>query len=237
MDSHYTIALEQALTWINFNYTATGIIVSGSIIRGNPNMNSDFDIFVVHEGLFRQRIQKLFNKVPCEIFVNNLGQVYRYFETELTNNRPVSANIIATGQLYKGSDNQKILTLIEDAKKYVLLSKTPTDEQLMFRRYAIANIFEDATDTHTIDKKTTLYILDRVIIDIIEFLFYAKQRPLPRLKDRIEAILELDPATGNRISQYYDATNLEQKYELTKQIVLSLTGATGFFEWSSAPEL
>lgn len=236
MDSHYRIALDQALAWIKSNYTATGIIVSGSIIRGNPNKNSDFDIFVIHDGLFRQRVQKLFNKVPCEIFVNNIEHVYHYFESELADNRPVSANIIATGQLYMGNDNQKIAALIDDAKKYILLPKPLTDEQLIFYKYAIANLLEDATDIYTTDKITTLYILDKVVIDIIHFIFYVKQHPLPRLKDRIENLLELDPVIGNLIMKYYGEKSVEEKYKLTKQMVLDLTGVTGFFEWNSAPE-
>jgi len=236
MNDHYIAALDQALTWINSNYTTTGIIVSGSIIRGNPDKNSDFDIYVIHDSLFRQRIQKLFNGVPCEIFVNNIAQVYKYFENELANNRPVSANIIATGQLCKGNDNQDILTLIEDAKKYALLSTPLTEEQLTFRKYGIINQFEDATDIHATDKITTLYILDKVVIDIIEFIFYSKQRPLPRLKDRIKTISELDTATGQLITKYYTETAVEQRYELTKQMVLGLTGITGFFEWNSTPE-
>ena len=203
MESHYRIALDQALTWIKSNYTATGIIVSGSIIRGNPNKNSDFDIFVIHDSLFRQRVQKFFNKVPCEIFVNNTEQVYQYFESELADNRPVSANIIATGKLYMGNDNQKIVALVDDAKKYISLPKPLTEEQLIFYKYAISNLFEDATDIYTTDKITTLYILDKVVMDIIHFIFYAKQQPLPRLKDRIEVLLQLDPIIGNLIIDYY----------------------------------
>jgi len=236
MDIHYGIALDQALTWINSNYISTGIIVSGSIIRGNPDKHSDFDIFVIHNNLFRQRVQKIFNEVPFEIFVNNIEQVYKYFESELANNRPVSANMIATGQLYKGRDNPSILTLIDDAKKYVLLSKPLTDEQLTFRKYTIANLFEDATDIYATDETTTLYILDKIVIDIIDFIFSSKQQPLPRLKDRIKTILELDNAIGLSITKYYSEKTIEQKYELTKQMVLGLTGATGFFEWSTAPE-
>jgi hypothetical protein len=59
---------------------------------------------------------------------------------------------------------------------------------------------------------------------------------LPRLKDRIKTVTELDAAIGNLIAQYYYAKNVEQKYELAKQMVLNLTGATGFFEWSSIPK-
>jgi len=236
MENYYKIALEQALTWINSNYRSTGIIVGGSIMRGNPNKNSDFDIFVIHDDFFRQRVQRIFNSVPCEIFVNSIEHIYKYFEKELANNRPVCANLLATGQLYKGSDNQKILTLIEEAKKYAVLSIPLTDEQLIFRKYTIANLLEDVADLYVIDKTTALFILDKIVIDIIDFMFLCHQQPLPRVKDRINALLELDYQTGQAIKKYYSETSIAQKYELAKQMVLHLTGTTGFFEWSSTPE-
>jgi len=71
---------------------------------------------------------------------------------------------------------------------------------------------------------------------MIDFIFSFNQQPLSRIKDRIKTVLELDPSTGYLISKYYSEKTIDQKYELTKQMVLGLTGATGFFEWSSIPE-
>jgi hypothetical protein len=131
--------------------------------------------------------------------------------------------------LYKGNDNQNILTLIQDAKRYALLSKPLTKEQVTCRKYFITNLFEDATDILATDKMTTLYILDKIVIDMIDFIFSFNQQPLSRIKDRIKTVLELDPSTGYLISKYYSEKTIDQKYELTKQMVLGLTGATGFF--------
>jgi len=59
MNDNHKIALNEALAWVSVNFKPVGIIVTGSIVRGNPDLNSDFDIFVIHEDSFRQRIQKL----------------------------------------------------------------------------------------------------------------------------------------------------------------------------------
>ena len=63
----YARSLEEAVAWIRMEYSPLGIVASGSIIRGNPDPHSDFDIHVVTEGV-RQRVQKFFNGIPCEIF-------------------------------------------------------------------------------------------------------------------------------------------------------------------------
>ena len=52
------------------NYSVLGIIVSGTIIRGNQDLSSDLDIYVIQKEPFRQRLQKFFNHIPAEIFVN-----------------------------------------------------------------------------------------------------------------------------------------------------------------------
>jgi hypothetical protein len=236
MDSHYVKALEQALAWIRSTYHTTGILVSGSIARGNPDENSDFDIYVIHGGSFRQRVQKLFNGIPCEIFVNNLEQVYRYFESEQKNNRPVTANMIATGTLVSGSDDPGILALIDDAKKFAVKAGILSEEQLIFQKYGLANLLEDATDVLDTDRVTLSYILDRIIIDAIAFAFAKKQYPLPRLKERMKALAIAEPLLSTLVEKYYEEADVKRKYSITREIVLALTGYTGFFEWSSEPE-
>ena len=235
MNSYYTLAMDQALAWIKANHEPTGILVSGSIIRGNPDASSDFDIYVIHDQAFRQRIQKRFNGVPCEIFINNAAQVLNYFKDEMRNNRPVTANMIATGRLVLGENDPHIMALVEDAKHYAYLANSLTDEQATFQKYAIATLFEDATDTIVSNPSTSLYILEKAIAQSIEFLFAARQQPLPRIKERLNTLASLEPAIGSLVKQYYQATDIMKKYELAKLIVLNVTENLGFFEWSTTP--
>lgn len=235
MDPQYTQALNQALTWIKAHYTPIGLVVSGSIVRGNPDKNSDFDLYVIHEQPFRQRVQKVFGGVPCEIFVNTVAQTRQYFESELAANRPVTAHMLATGQLYLGHDHPQLLTLVAEAQHYATLTKPLTAEQLTFRRYGIANLFEDATDTLATDQPTSLYILDKAVGQLIELVFAAYPRPLPRLKERLRSLADLDPTAGQLVQHYYQATDPAARYEAARQLVLHVAGAGQFFEWSSAP--
>jgi len=235
MTPYHQLALRQALAWITTHFEPLGIVASGSIIRGNPHATSDFDLYVVHEKPFRQRVQKRFNGVPCEIFVNNPAQVRHYFASELQSNRPVTAHLLATGQLVYGPDNLQLVALMEEARRYATLANPLTEEQATFRKYGLVTLLEDAADTLATDEATSLYLLDQAVAQLIEFVFAARQHPLPRIKERLRGLCELDAALGRGVQQYYQPVGARQKYELAKDLVLRVAGATEFFEWSSIP--
>ena len=235
MNERFALALNDAIEWIKSNYVVRGIIVSGSIIRGNANKNSDFDIYVIHDGQFKQRVQKIFNGVPCEIFICNLEQVYKYFEIESETNRPVAADMIATGTLYIGGEVRQIIQLIEDAKKYVARPFLLSAEKTILSKYSIAILVEDATDIISTDSATAIYILDQCMAKTIEFIFASNNQPLPRMKERIKILLEIDKRLGKEIEAYFLCNDASGKLEIVKSISLRLTGHTGFFEWTSIP--
>ena len=235
MEPHYRLALDRALAWLTTHFAPTGIVVSGSILRGNPQPNSDFDLYVLHEQAFRQRVQKRFNGVPCEIFVNNAAQVRAYFASEWRGNRPVTAHLLATGQVVHGHANPQLRALLAEARHYATQAAPLTDEQATFRNYGLATLFEDATDTLATDALTCCYLLDQVVAQVVEYAFVARQRPLPRVKDRLRSLSELEAGLGFGVQQYYQAAGVEEKYALAKALVFQVAGAWEFFEWASTP--
>jgi len=236
MTERHTIALQEALHWINNHFNAIGIVVSGSIVRGNADVHSDFDIFVIHEEPWRQRVQKYFNGVPCELFINNPAQVYLYFENELKNNRPVTANIISTGKIVKGAHDARLQQLWKDAATYATQSPVVTEEQLLFRIYGMSNMLEDATDVLNTDTATAQYFLDKTIIELVDFLFLRNKTPLPRTKERLAILQEIEPGAGKKIAAYYASGTCQDKYALVSDLLYTLFNQSGFFEWSSGAE-
>jgi hypothetical protein len=233
MDARYETALNKAITWIKENFNPTGIIVTGSIIRGNPNANSDFDIYVIHEGSYRQRVQKYFDGVPCEIFVNNFEHVYGYFEEEYKVNRPVSAHMVATGTMIMGGDNPELKKLIETASEYLLKSPTIDDAKRTALKYTISTMFEDATDVKDADPVTSKHLLNKMVSDLMDYVFLDNGIPLPRPKERIKYLESNYPDIGKPISDYYKAENFSDQYNIVKELVMKVCGGQGFFEWDS----
>ncbi|MBN2392997.1 MAG: hypothetical protein JXR84_19865, partial [Anaerolineae bacterium] len=75
----YAEALREAVQFILERCPDTqGIVVSGTILRGNPAPSSALDIYVIRRELRRQRVQKFFDGVPAEIFINPEKKVPDY---------------------------------------------------------------------------------------------------------------------------------------------------------------
>lgn len=233
MNAYYQEALNKAIAWIKETFNPIGIIVTGSIIRGNPHINSDFDIYVVHKDDYRQRIQKYFDEVPCEIFINNFKHIYDYFEQEYKVNRPVSAHMIATGSVVMGDDNPELKTLIEIANKFLLKSPTVNDAKRTATKYTLSTMFEDATDLKDSDPITSKYFLNRMVQDLTDFVFLDHGIPLPRPKERIQYLESNYPNIGKLISGYYIAESFSAQYNIAQELVTLICGEYGFFEWDS----
>lgn len=97
LNKHYLDALKDGTEWIIDKFNPIGLIVSGTIVRGNPDKSSDFDIFVIHNDNFRQRIQKIFKSIPFEIFVNPPSSIFKNLMDEYKSQRQCTAHMLATG--------------------------------------------------------------------------------------------------------------------------------------------
>src|SRR5690554_91324 len=97
LDKPYNQALREAVAFILGRFEVWGIIASGSIVDGRGDPGSDLEIYVVHAQPLRQRVQRWFNGVRAEIFVNPPAAIRRYFEEE--RDRPSTAAMLATGKI------------------------------------------------------------------------------------------------------------------------------------------
>lgn len=233
MNMQQKLALEEAVEWIYSTYKPIGIIACGSIICGNGNANSDFDIQVIHTAPYRQRVQKFFHEVPFEIFINHPDHILGYFESEFKANRPSTAHMLAAGDVVMSADNTIINHLIAEAKNYVNKSPVLSTAQLELRKHSLVTILEDAADVIETDSATAQLLLNRIAEQIIEFVFAVHQRPLPRIKERIKVLHDVDAETATSITTFYASNDIQEQYKLIHDVVLKLTGYTSFFEWES----
>ncbi len=97
----YQSALREAVTYILERYDdAVGIIAAGSILRGQGHATSDLDLYVIRTRPQRQRVQRRFQGVAAEIFVNPPRQIARYFADEARDTRPITAHMLAQGAVF-----------------------------------------------------------------------------------------------------------------------------------------
>lgn len=231
----YATALRAAVTHSFERFSPIGVLVTGTIVRGNPGPSSDLDFWVFQNEPYRQRIQKFFHGVPTEIFVNPPERVERCFVEDRARARPVTAHMLATGYvIFQISD--VVARLQQRARDELDRPPAPSAATLRQMRYGIATGLEDASDIAAIDPEMCASLLDHVVDDVVQYAYRRAGRWLPRSKELLSRLAEVDPDLSALSRRFYQATALGERLSITTEIVRRATGETGFFEWESDPE-
>jgi predicted nucleotidyltransferase len=232
----YNQALHEAVQFILSHVEdIRGILVSGTILRGNPSPSSDLDIYVIREKPQRQRMQHWFNGVPAEIFINPLSKVYDYFEEERKGARPITAHMLHTGFVILALDSC-IGELQQQAVMELNRSPDPSPQQLTMVRYTAATRYEDAIDIVEKRPETANMILSQAVYAMVHYAFLKANRFLPRDKDLLFALENLDAELGEKTKAFYGSTALEERFALARDIADMTIEARGFFSWESEQE-
>ncbi len=227
-------AIESAVSFITGRFGATGILVAGTIVRGEGHANSDLDFAVVHDKPWRQRIQRFENGVPVEIFVNPVSGFERSFERECASGAPAMLGILSSGVPLR-DDLGSLTPLIAKAKHLMQAGPTLTPESLTALRYAIASQFEDAIDLRHLDPARSRAFIAEAVTKAARFKILQSGRWLPREKVLFATIDLLFPDLGDAIRALF-AAPADRWAELAAPIVQSVIGTTRFFAWESEPQ-
>ena len=232
LGARYNAALEQALDYLFEQFEPTAIVITGSIVRGDPDPASDLDIFVFHQKSWRQRIQRRFSGVPVELFVNHPAFMDGYFDEDRARGRPTTAHMLVTGHLALDTDG--LMAAVIEASRRMLEAGPQIDENgLMFQRYATAMLFEDAVDVFEQDTELAAGLLHEAVSSALRFRFWQKQRWQPRDKELLSALASIDAPLAHLARRYYRARTTGEGLEIAREIVLRTTGETGAFVWES----
>lgn len=93
----FATALRHAIDFVFQELEPVGVIATGTIVRGRPHRHSDLDAYVIHLAAHRRRIQRWFDAVPAEIFVNPPSAIRAYFAEEDRDGRRLTAHMLASG--------------------------------------------------------------------------------------------------------------------------------------------
>ncbi|MCB0111147.1 MAG: nucleotidyltransferase domain-containing protein [Caldilineaceae bacterium] len=231
----YDRALRAAVAFILERFAVRGIIVSGSIIRGNPHPGSDFDIMVLHAKPQRQRLQRFFHGVPAEIFVNPPESLRGYFAEERRDGRPSTAHMWTTGFVILDQD-PLVNELRAEAAAWLQKQPDPTPLALTMKRYFNADEFENALDVSDDDPAMASLLMYHALFSMITYRFLATNQNVPRHKELLAGLKNFDPAAGALVEQFLLEPDLAQKFALGQKAAQLLNGALGFFEWETELE-
>jgi hypothetical protein len=232
----YREALRQAVTFILGHVPdLLGIIASGTIVRGTPAPSSDLDLYVIRGEPRRQRIQRWFNGVPAEIFINPPHQVRRYLEEEHAAARPITAHMISTGHTVLAMD-----PIVSELKALAAetYDRQPhlSSQRLTAARYMAAARLEDALDVLDDRPETAKMMLTLAVHDMLHYRFLAANRFSPRDKDLLKALSSWDDRLAMLAEAFFRARTPDEAAALAKRIADQTIETYGFFEWTSEPE-
>ncbi len=231
----YDTALREAVAFVSGHVEPRGIIACGSIIRGLPDASSDLDLYVINTENWRQRVQRIFNGIPTEIFINPVSAVEGYFRDEQADARPSTAHMLATGFVVYAIDSS-VENLRQQARQLLTQPPPSSETDLLFSRYAIATVYEDAFDKAENDPETASMLLNQAVHDMLHYVFRREGRFIPRPKELLDSLKSVDGELAAAARAFYAAPTLAERLALAATINAHTIAATGFFEWESASQ-
>jgi len=230
----FATALRQSVEFILSDFHPIGIVATGTIVRGTANANSDLDLYVVHTAAHRRRVQRFFNGVPAEIFVNPASAVRAYFVDEDRNGRRFTAHMIATGVVVF-RDGPIMDELRTEARGWLEKKTAMSDFERVSTRYGIASRLEDALDLVDTDDVTATMLLAESVIAILEYACKAADGRIPRRKELMTMIAGRDSEIAQLATEFFQAASISERKRSALALADRTIGARGFFEWDSGP--
>lgn len=228
----FTSALQQAVDFIFQEVDPVGIVATGTIIRGGAHANSDLDLCVIHLGSHRRRVQRFFNGVPAEIFMNSPSAVRVYFGEENRDGRRLTAHMLATGTVIFSTD-PVVDELRAEAAQWLTKDRRMSELERVSRRYTIASRLEDALDVLNADDVTATMLLADTVLAMLEFACEAESGQIPRPKDLLGHVAGRHPRIAELAGEFFRAIDVSERARVAVEIADSTIGAHGFFPWDS----
>ncbi len=231
----YKAALREAVAFILGRFDVMGLLACGTIVRGNPSPTSDLDLYVIVHRPQRQRLQRFFNGVPCEIFTNPPAQIRAYFCEEQAEGTPITAHMLATGFPVLELD-PAVSELRQQAAGLIASAPTVDPKNLFYQRYGLATLLEDGRDMVQADPLAASLILNDAVSGMLEYAFLSRGRHIPRRKDLVKTLPELDNSLWSLSQAYYQAADAAQRLACAESLADLTIQAQGFFEWDGGIE-
>lgn len=232
MKDPFATALRDAVTYIDAKLQPIGIIGAGSVLRGEGDATSDLDLYVVFNGDYRQIEHKFFNDVPVQFFCNPPQRVSRYFvdERRQLNNGPTTAHMFASGIVILDRD-LCIEQLRQEAREVLKLPPNPNPDMLQLMRYHAVSAVENTLDTIESDPDMAMLEICNALPKMLNYYFLKQGKYVPRHKDTLKCVREIDPELGQLIHDLFTVA-MGERYAILEKIADKTLEQHRFFEYT-----
>ncbi len=212
-------------------FDAQAVLAAGSVVRGEGDLRSDLDVFVIQERPYKQRIQRWFGDVPVEIFINPTRAVRAYFASEHERGRPSTAHMMATGFAVFGADVLDPLRV--EAAAWLRKRSAFAPDEDTFARYSAATLLEDGEDVMERDPAMASALFGEAVMAMIRYSLRVKRGTVPGNKSLLVEIEREDAKAGALARRFFTAATIEERAASARELADCTVGARGFFAWES----
>jgi hypothetical protein len=228
----YDQAIAELEPYVQTTWKPIGVIVAGSIVRGEAGPTSDLDVVVVHEEPWRVREQRWFAGVPTELFVNPPDRIRKTFASEHAEGQPSTADMFATGEALRTPPHPVVAELIREARDWLSRPVELSPAELAGRRYFAVDALDNARDMIDEDPAVVPLLLASAVNDVIAYAFLSRGRFQPRRKRAITALAEIDPTAADLIRRWA-AQSGRDALATVEQLARHVLDVDTFFAWTS----
>ncbi|MEN8237818.1 MAG: hypothetical protein ABFR53_01320 [Actinomycetota bacterium] len=205
------------------------VTLSGSVALGHGDFNSDLDIWVVVDADHRQRVQRRFNGVPCEMFFNPEARIPRYFTEEASEGRCPSVGLTLDGHVLY--DPQGVAERLREQARLVRADGPQVSpETIELRRYLAVDTLDNAVDVQARDPLMASILSASAVHESLRLAYLLNGQWTPRDKDLHVEIDSVCPQAVEPLRLY----RLNPTPDTARTVLQSILGVSTFFEWESS---
>jgi hypothetical protein len=208
-----------------------GIVLGGSKSCGDGDANSDLDFYVVTTGDHRQRVQRRFNDVPCEMFFNPARQIRKYFAEEAERGKTSAVGLLLDSQVLLDV-NGVVAELREEARTVRMTGPQVPTAVVQQRTYLAIDTLDNARDLVDRDPALARLLASSAVQEALAMAYVLAGNWIPRDKDLIEGLEIVCPQAVEAIRGFGDDPSPDR----AGAVLNAVFGHDTFFEWESTPE-
>jgi predicted nucleotidyltransferase len=234
MDHLKNINLESIITKYSQNSDVLGILLFGSVAKGNMDELSDIDIYVItSRAPSKSREQFIHDGRVVDVLFDSVKEIKLLIKEEVNSvHRNVSSMIGSSRILYSNSNDPQ--NLIDLAYRSLATKTTYSDDELIMHRYSIDDYLSNAKRECKNRNQTGFYFSCFYIIQNSMDLLLKINGDYYRKPSESQSIINsIDADFISLLNDFYEASSLDKKLgaiSLVAQHVLQKTGGLPL-EW------
>jgi hypothetical protein len=209
LEEPFATALREGVAYVIERYNPLAIIAAGSILRGEGDIYSDIDMYVLFEGNFKE-------------------------ERTRTEGGNSTAHMLATGYVILDRD-PRIAAIQQQAREALQQPPNPNPEMLQHFRYQAVDGLENVLDLRESDPDMAMIIMGETLTKMLRYYFLKQGQYVPRHKDYLKIIRTSDSELAALIHLLFAAQD-DSRYDILLQIADKTIEVREFFEYEWQPE-